>query len=278
MGRRCGAKAAPPRRCRLAQALDSDRRGEHVAGLKVAIPKLRESVAAILKLRMTKPETVKKGKTRPAQFECGWGSAFSAVSDKYLVTAFHVLNGGKPRDPSAKFYALVVPGNGDPFFTFPVVAFPVERHDLDMAVLEIGTCLTAGIHLPALPVSFAPQADGTEVLTMGFPAPEIAGLNADPQGNFLGGSFFLKSHANEGIVAAQYVLAGNLPVYELNVGWHHGESGGPIATLADQPVAFSLMQQYRNVQSPHGIFPGPHRGLALSAIRRELEDLGVVGV
>src|SRR5216117_236148 len=109
-----------------------------MAGLKVAIPKLRESVAAIMRLRMTKPEIVKKGKVRQAQFECGWGSAFSLVSDKYLVTAFHVLNGGKPRDPNAKFYALVVPGNGDPFFTFPVVAFPVERQDLDMAVLEIG--------------------------------------------------------------------------------------------------------------------------------------------
>jgi hypothetical protein len=247
-------------------------------GLKVAIPKLRESLAAILRLRMTKPETVKKGKVLPAQFEAGWGSAFCVVSDKYLVTAFHVLNEGKPRNPSAKFYALVVPGNGDPFFTFPVVAFPVEGQHLDMAVLEIGPCLTDGIHLPALPVSFAPQADGTEVLTMGFPAPQIAGLNADPQGNFLGGQFFLKSHANEGIVAAQYVLAGNLPVYELNVGWHHGESGGPIVTIADQPVAFSLMQHYRDIQGPHGVLPGPHRGLALSAIRKELEGLGVVGV
>ena len=243
----------------------------------MAIPRLRDSVAAILRLRMTKPETVKHGKVKPAQFEIGWGSAFSVVSDKYLITAFHVLNGGKPRDPAAKFYALVVPGNGNPFFTFPVVGFPVERQDLDMAVLEIGACLAAGIHLPALPVSFSPQADGTQVLTLGFPAPEIAGLNADRQGNFTGGQFFLKSHANEGILAAQYVL-GNLSVYELNVGWHHGESGGPIAVFADQPVAFSLMQHYRNVQGPHGVLAGPRRGLALSEIRQELEALGVVGI
>ena len=249
-----------------------------MASLTIAIPKLRESVAAILRLRMTTPETVKDGKVQPAQFEVGWGSAFCVASDNYLVTAFHVLNGGKPREPSWKFYALVVPGNDDPFFTFPIVAFPIERQDLDIAVLQIGACSTAGIHLRALPVSFDPKADGTQVLTMGFPAPEIVGLNADSQGNFLGGQFFLKSHANEGMVAAHYVLAGNLPINELNVGWHHGESGGPIATFADQPVAFSLMQQYRNVQGPHGVLPGPRRGVALSAIRQELEGLGVVGV
>jgi hypothetical protein len=249
-----------------------------MANLTVAIPKLRESIAAILRLRLSKPASNKKGKVQPAQFEAGWGSAFCVMLDKYLVTAFHVLNGGKPRDPSAKFYALVVPGNGDPFFYFPVLSFPIERPDLDVAVLEIGPCSTPGVHLSALPVTFAPQPDGAQVLTMGFPAPEIAGLNADPQGNFLGGQFFLKSHANEGIVAAQYILGGNLPVYELNVGWHHGESGGPITTLTDQPAAFSLMQQYRNVQGPHGVLVGPRRGLALSAIQQELKALGVVGV
>jgi hypothetical protein len=248
--------------------------------LTVAIPKLRESIVAILTLRMTRRETFKKGKgkIRPAQFEGRWGSAFCVAPDKYLVTAFHVLNDGKPRQPDSKSYALVVPGNGDPFFWFPVVSFPVERPDFDMAVLEIGPCTTPGVQLPALPVTFKPQPDGTQVLTMGFPAPEIAGLNTDADGNFRGGQFFLKSHGNEGIVAAQYILAGGLPVYELNVGWHHGESGGPIANLADEPAAFSLMQQYRNVQGPQGALPGPRRGLALSAIRKELEDLGVVGV
>lgn len=248
-----------------------------MADPKVAIPKLRESTTAILRLRMTTPEIAENGKVTPAQFECGWGSAFCVAPDKYLLTAFHVLNGGRPRDPSAKFYALVVPGNGDPFFHFPIIAFPLERPDLDMAVLEIGACSTAGIHLPALPVSFTPQADGTQVLTMGFPAPEIVGLHADPDGNLLGGQFFLKSHANEGIVAAQYVLGGKVPFYELNVGWHHGESGGPIATMAHQPSAFSLMQQYRNVQAPHGVLPGPRRGVALSAVRQELAALGVAG-
>ena len=93
----------------------------------------------------------------------------------------------------------------------------------------------------------------------------------------MGGQFFLKSHANEGIVAAQYELGGN-QMYELNVGWHHGESGGPIATASSSPVVFSLMQHYRNVQSPHGIVAGPHRGVALSCIANELTELGIAAV
>ena len=254
-----------------------------MADMKTTISRLRNSTAAIFKLRMIKAATVEEDKLVPAEFECGWGTAFSVVTDKYLVTAFHVLNDGKLRDPSAKFYALTVPENGSPFFIFPVVAFPVERQDLDIAILEIGPCLTAGIHLPAIPVSFAPQPDGTGVLTMGFPAPEILGLNADPSGNLLGGQFFLKSHANKGIVAAQYELnmpgvVNDLHMYELNVAWHHGESGGPIVGSGDEPMVFSLMQHYRNVQGPHGPLPGPRRGIALSAIRQELEALGVVGL
>jgi hypothetical protein len=115
------------------------------------------------------------------------------------------------------------------------------------------------------------------VVTVGYPAPEIVNLNVDLHGNFVGGQFFLKSHANEGIVSAQYILGG-VPVYELNVGWHHGESGGPVVAVEDQPAAFLLMQHYRNIQSPHGKVAGPHRGCALSGIQQELERLGVAGV
>jgi hypothetical protein len=232
-----------------------------------AIPTVRESVAAILRIRMTRPETVKKGKVRPAQFQANLGgSAFCVVADRYLATAFHVLNGGQPRNA------------GDRAFHFPIVGFPVEHAALDLAVLEIGPCATAGVHIPSLPVSFTPRPDGTRVVTVGYPAPEIAGLNVDAHGNFGGGQFFLKSHANEGIVSAQYVVGG-VPMYELNVGWHHGESGGPVVALEDQPAAFSLMQHYRNIQSPHGTVAGPHRGYALSCLQQELTGLGVaVGV
>ena len=246
-----------------------------MSDLITAIPTIRESVTAILRLHVVKPEKVKKGKVRPPQIGAALvGSAFCVVESKYLVTAYHTFNGGKPRDPKDKFYAFIVPGNGDPSYHFPVISFPLEKPDFDIAVLEVGACTTAGQHIPSIPVSFSQQADGSRVVTVGFPAPEISKLSLDQQGDYKGGQFFLKSHANEGIVSSQYIIGGVL-VYELNVGWHHGESGGPIVALTDPPAAFSLMQHYRNIKSPHGVVAGPHRGHALSMIQQELTNLGV---
>jgi hypothetical protein len=232
-----------------------------------AIATVRESVVAVFRFRVV----------QPGQVNGGWGSGFCVVADRYVITAFHVLNGGQPRDPQDKFLVFVVPGNGDPAFHFPVVGFPVERADLDLAVLEIGPCATQGVHIPALPVSFTAQPDGTRVITIGFPEPGIAGLNIDAQGNYRRGQFFLKSHANEGILSAQYLL-GTLLMYEFNVGWHNGESGGPVVRLDDSVAAFTVMQEYRNINTPHGIVPGPHRGRALSAIQQDLLGLGATVV
>jgi len=246
--------------------------------LTTAIPVIRESVASILRIRLAKPEKVKKGKVRPASFEAAFvGSAFCIVADRYLLTAYHVIKDRQQRNPSDKFYAFIVPQNGDPGYHFPVISFPVERADLDIAVLEIGACVTAGVRMAAIPVSFALQVDGSRVITVGFPAPEIRAFNIDQGGNYLAGQFFLKSHANEGIVSAHYILEGK-QFYELNVGWHHGESGGPIVALTDSPAAFSLMQHYRNIESPHGVMAGPHRGVTLSAIQQELMNLGATSV
>ena len=231
--------------------------------LSQGIARVRESTIAVFRYRVL----------TPPQVNIGWGSGFCIVDDRYIATAFHVLNGGQPRDPSDRFLAFVVPGNGDPAFHFPVVGFPVERPDLDLAVLEIGACATPGIRLPALPVALSAQPDGTRVVTLGFPAPEVSGLNIDQGGTYQGGQFFLKSHANEGIVSAQYSL-GVARMYELNVGWHHGESGGPVVRLEDPTAAFTVMQHYRNIASPHGMLAGPRRGCALSAIDQDLRRLG----
>jgi hypothetical protein len=245
---------------------------------KTAIPIVRESTAAILRLHLAKPERVKKAKVKPASIEAALaGSAFCIVTDRYLITAHHVLNNGQQRNPKDKFYAFIVPQNGDSAYHFPVASFPIERPDIDIVVLEVGPCPIADMHIPAIPVSFADQADGTRVVTAGFPSPEISQINVDQQLNFTGGQFFLKSHANEGIVSAQYVISG-MRLYELNVGWHHGESGGPIVALTDPPAAFSLMQHYRNIKSPHGIVAGPHRGHSLSVIEQELKSLGATSI
>jgi hypothetical protein len=246
-------------------------------GLPRVIPTVRSGVAAILRVHLTRPETTKNGKTRPAQVQCSFGSAFCVVENRYLVTAHHVLNGGRARDARDRFYALTVPGNGDVGYHFPVTAFPLERPDVDLVVLEIGPCATPNVVLPALAISFEPVADGTPVVTVGYPAPEIRNINIDPDLNYQGGDFFLKSHANQGIVAAQYQLGENR-IYELNVGWHHGESGGPVAVASAEPVVFSVMQHYRDVQSPHGVVAGPHRGFALSSLAAEFAELGVAPV
>ena len=240
-----------------------------------AIRQVRESTVAVIRIREAGRKSQGKNKPMAIEYKVSFGTGFCVVSDKYVVTAFHNLNEGKAPTEKDRHYILTVPENGNPAFHFPVIATPLLREDLDIAVLELGPCVTDGIGLPSLMVTTRPQHDGTRVVTVGFPAPELHGLSMDPQGNYMGGNFFLKSHANEGIVAARYDL-GALPVYELNVAWHHGESGGPIAVFTDEgAAAFSLMQQYRNVQSPHGILPGPHRGLSLAVIRDELVQLGV---
>jgi Trypsin-like peptidase domain len=246
--------------------------------LATAIPLVRRSTVAILRIQLERPQSVKKGKVRPAKFRVSFGSAFCIVENRYLLTACHVLGAGEqPRNQSDKFYAFLVPHNGDAAHYFPIVSFPIERPELDLAVIEIGPCATAGMQMPAVPITSNQKPDGDRVVTVGFPTPEIVAISIDPDLNYMGGQFFLKSHANEGIVSAQYLVNGLLG-YELNVGWHNGESGGPIASLGDPLAVFSLMQHYRNIQSPHGIVAGPHRGIALSAIQQELGNLGAVGV
>lgn len=248
-----------------------------MTNLITTIPLLRNSAVAVLRIHILQHERIKNGKTRPAKFQLNFGSGFCILADRYIATAFHVLNGGQPRSTTDRYYVFTVPNNDDQAFHFPVISFPIERPDHDLAVLEIGPCTTDGIHISAIPVTFSPKSDGSHVVTIGFPAPEIQGVNIDPQGNYFGGQFFLKSHANEGIVSAQYSL-GNVRVYELNVGWHHGESGGLIASFDDPVAVFSIMQQYRNVQSPHGIVAGPHRGVSLGVIEQELLGLGIKGI
>ena len=241
---------------------------------------VRESVVAVMRIREKTRKTVGGSHAKKLQekieYSLSFGSGFCVVENRYVVTAFHVLNEGQAPDVLDRHYVFTVPGNGDPAFYFPVTSIPVQRQGVDIAVLELGVCNAPDLRLPALPVTFRPFEDGQRVLTVGFPAPEIHGLNMDPQGNFVAGQFFLKSLANEGIVGAHYPL-GPLPVYEFNVTWHNGESGGPIVCVGEGLAAFSLMQQYRNVQTPLGIMPGPRRGLALSVVKAELEALGVKG-
>ncbi len=245
-----------------------------MASIVSAVHSARDSLVALLRVHTVRAASAKKGRARPPNFGVAIvGSAFCIVANRYLVTAYHVFNDGKKRDPNDKFYAFVVPQNRDQAFYFPVIGFPVEDVNLDLALVEVGPPTTPGITIPAVPVTFTPQPDGARVLTFGFPAPAISRANLDPRGNWAGGEFFLKSHANEGIVSAQYDMGG-MRFYELNVGWHHGESGGPILRLDDPVAAFSVMQHYRNIKSPHGIAVGPHRGRSLVGVEQSIRNFG----
>lgn len=242
---------------------------ENIAHL---VPKVRDSVCAILRIvKQTKNRGMKKPPITEFRLSFA-GTAWCIVADRFLVTAYHVLNGGKSRDSADLFYAFIVPGNGPSGFHFPVIGFPVEDQTTDLAVVELGPPATAGQQIPPIAVTLARPSDGTSVLTYGFPAPVIVGANLAADGKFLGGTFFLKGHANEGIVAAQYEVDSAWH-FEFNVGWHHGESGGPVVQ-SESLAVFAVMQHYRNIQAPQGTVAGPHRGRSLDKIMDRLAGLG----
>lgn len=62
--------------------------------LATAIPLVRRSTVAILRIQLERPQSVKKGKVRPAKFRVSFGSAFCIVENRYLLTACHVLGAG----------------------------------------------------------------------------------------------------------------------------------------------------------------------------------------
>lgn len=215
---------------------------------------IRDSVCGLM--RIVK-HIKQRGKKKPpiTEFRLAFvGTTWCVVADRYMVTAHHTLNGGKPRDPNDLFYVFAVPNNGPTAFHFPVTGFPFEDASTDLAIVEIGPPAKPGQHVPSVPISSSRPVDGEAVVTYGFPSPAISGANLSPDGQFLGGGqFFLKGHANEGIVAAQYEVA-SIWHYEFDIGWHHGESGGPVARI--EPFAvFAVMQHYRNIQTPLGVRP-----------------------
>lgn len=249
----------------------SHRKGDAVSGLTTLITSVRNSVCALLRIRRN--NTTQSASPGQAQFQvCVVGTSWCIVTNRYLVTAFHTFNEGRQRNPDDKFFIFAVPGNGPIAHHTPVIGFPIEKSDADMAVIEISPPSNFPVSIPSMPVTFDKPADGEQILTYGFPAPIIVQARVDAQGNWGGGNLFLKGHANEGIVAGQFEMS-NLVTYELNVGWHHGESGGPIIRLKSC-AAFSIMQRYRDITSPHGVVAGPHQGYSLAAIEKDIVKLG----
>lgn len=232
-----------------------------------AIATIRDGVCAILRIA-------------PAQ-EAGRfnldivGTAWCIVSDRTFVTAHHVLNAGNPRDASHRFYVLRTPGNGRVLNYWPVAGFRLEDATRDLVILDAPVPANQGLVVPGIPVTMIPPEDGTPVLTYGCPAPVIASAGVSNQGDLKSIQTILFTHASTGIVAAQYQKATSPDIiFEFSVGWHHGESGGPVCRLDPEVAAFAVMQHYRNIQGPHGTMAGPRRGLALSAIQADLTSAG----
>lgn len=224
-----------------------------------------------MRVRLAKRIPARKGKPEQIKFNVSMvGTGWCFVANKYVATAQHIFDSGKPRNANDKFFVFTTPDNGAMAFHTPVVGFPHEDDQTDMAVLEIAP--VAPFDLKGVPVCVSGQKDGQHVLTCGFPSPVIGKASIDESGNWMGGELLLKSHVNEGIISAQYSW-GSHHAYELNVGWHHGESGGPVFSC--EPLAvFAMMQFYRNIESPHGTVAGPHMGRAVVAMETLLRDLG----
>lgn len=242
-----------------------------MSDVPAAVASVRGSVGALLRIS---PGGVE------GRFEIAIvGTAWCVSANSAFVTAFHVLNNLKPRDPAHDYYVLRAPGNGQVLEHWPVTGFPLEDASRDLAVLVAPVPANAGFTVPAIPVALSAPADGTRVLTYGCPAPAITEVRTSADGKLLGISTVLFAHANTGIVAAQYP-ATPLPdtLFEFSVGWHHGESGGPVIRLAPEVAAFAVMQHYRNIQGPHGMMAGPRRGLALASIRSVLAEVGATFV
>ncbi len=228
-----------------------------------AIATIRNAVCAVLRIH-----PLQDGRVHTSMV----GTAWCIVDNRYLLTVNHIFNGGQQRDPNDRFFIFSVPQNGPQVFHVPVVSFLLEDPSNDMAIVEIDPSGNRNFSISSVPVTFRPHQDGEKVLTFGFPAPKVSQTQIDQNLNWLGGNLFLKGHANEGIISGQFEIQDQL-IYELNVGWYQGESGGPIVSL-DPIAAFSIMQQYRKVSTPHGIVPGPHQGRSLNLIENSLQQLG----
>jgi hypothetical protein len=237
-----------------------------------AIARIRRSACAILRIRpkVTAPNVSTTG---PPGFELGFvGSGACIVRNRYILTAFHVFNNNQPRDPRDKFVVFTLTDDNLVAFHCPVIGVPLEHAAHDLAVLELGMPVDARFSLDPLPLSLETVPEGTEVITYGFPAPVVKGANLSPNGDFLGGgNFFLKGHANTGIVSAQYDLHGAMN-YAFNVDWVHGESGGIVCDLEDMRL-FTVMQSYRTIATPTGVMAGPRMGRGFQGIAAELRHL-----
>jgi hypothetical protein len=233
-----------------------------------AVAKAREAICAVVRVR--------RGDGGAVHVDVS-GSAWAAGSPSTFVTASHVV---RPRPAGQRWY---VARRTSPASTaleiWPVAEIALEDADLDVAVLRVPA---STVRAP-LPLLLDHVEDGTRVLTFGCPSARIQDAVVSPRGELQGASAFLAPFANEGIVSGHYDVSTEDapprhlgPLYEFNVSWLNGESGG--AVIRVEPFgAFAVMQSYRKIPTPIGDVPGPRRGFGLAHLRDRLGALGMLG-
>ena len=229
------------------------------------IAAVRDSIWAVLQIHPTSATSAEIGIR---------GTAWCVESNRLFVTARHVLNDGKPRNPKDSFEILTAPENGNKLLRLPVVRFHLEDSKSDYCVFEVDQESATEIGIPAIPIDSGDIDDGVPAFTLGYPQ-AVVRSGSFAHGRVANIQTVLFSHANEGIVAAHYRMTG-LDFVELNIGWYLGESGGPVM-LQDPPRVIAIMQRYRNIDTPHGVVPGPHGGFRATVIEKKVAALAAGG-
>lgn len=245
------------------------------------IAAIRDSVCAVMRVRKGHADSQSVAQSLPgstggnhrAEFV---GTGFCIVDDTVVLTALHILNDGDPPLETDEFHVLTAPSNGPFVYPIPVLDIMDHNVDVDFAMLRIK--VPKGESFPALTLTASSVPDGSEVVTYGFPLPDVVSVSLTRGGRLLteGTKLFLKGHANTGIVAAQYEYTG-VTHYEFNIPWHYGESGGPIV-LKEGAAALSMMQQRRTTNRSHTLVRGPSRGRAFGCWRPNLLAVGATFV
>jgi hypothetical protein len=233
-----------------------------------AVARARDAICAVVRVR--------REDAGPVHVDVS-GTAWAAGTPSTFVTARHVVS---PRPAGLRWY---VARRTSPASTalelWPVAEILLEDADVDLAVLRV----PASTVRSPLPLALEQVADGTRVLTFGCPSARIQDAAVTPGGELRSAHAFLAPFANEGIVSGHYDVwtedappAHLGPLYEFNVSWLNGESGG--AVIRVEPfAAFAVMQSYRKIPTPIGDVPGPRRGFGLAHLGERLRALGMLG-
>lgn len=232
-----------------------------------AVARARDAICAVVRLRRDDAGALRVEVS---------GTAWAAGAPTTFLTASHVVN---PRPEGQRWYVVrrTSPASTE-LEIWPVEAVLLDDAELDVAVLRVPA---STVRRP-LPLVLEQVEDGTRVLTFGCPSARVQDGVVTPRGELTKAHAFLAPFANEGIVSGHYDVwneespARHLgPLYEFNVSWLNGESGG--AVIRVQPFgAFAVMQSYRKIPTPLGDVPGPRRGFGLSSLADRLRELGML--